>query len=275
MDTKILVVLDPHRMEQSALEWGEKIALELAEHRSVDVMLHVYCCVNEDGEGADARAQRATSGKDQLEDWVERLVVHTRSLGIEVSTQVERTSDWRKAIVAAAASSGSNLVVKDMTQHSRLVRLTRETADWQLLRNAECPIFLVSASPPPSIQKLLVAIKPSPGEEIYEEANDRVLATARRMADDLGATLNAVACHSADNFPDRQRFAERCGMERNQVRAETGVPEKVIASAARELEADILVIANIATAEQPLLGNTAQRVIDEIDIDVLVVPMTA
>ena len=55
----------------------------------------------------------------------------------------------------------------------------------------------------------------------------------------------------------------------------SGTPEKVIASAATELGADILVIASLANGEKPLLGNTAQRVIDEIDIDVLVLPMAA
>jgi nucleotide-binding universal stress UspA family protein len=55
----------------------------------------------------------------------------------------------------------------------------------------------------------------------------------------------------------------------------SGTPEKVIASAATELDADILVIASVADVEWPFFGNTAQKVIDEIDIDVLVLPMTA
>lgn len=275
-DTKIFIVLDPLSMEQVALEWGEKIALEFMERRSLDVVLHVYCCMNEEGGADGAVWQKADqNAQDHLERWVQRLLAHTRSLGIGVDTEIEWADDWRKAIVDAIARSESNLVVKNMTHHSRLVRLTRQTADWQLLRGTECPTFLVTAGPPASVEKLLVAIKPNPDEEIYEEANDRVLATARRMADDLGATLNAVACHATGKYPDRQRFADRCGLQRNQVRAMSGTPEKVIASAATELDADILVIASVADVEWPFFGNTAQKVIDEIDIDVLVLPMTA
>ena len=274
-DMKVFVVLDPHRMEQAALEWGERIALELNEHRSVEATLHVYCCMNEEGvvDATATERREAQSAQHRLEQWVQRLVAHTRSLGIGVNTEIEFADDWRNAIVAAARRSDSSIVVKNMTHHMRLVRLMRQTTDWQLLRDVECPIFLVTAGPPASIEKLLVAIKPDTDEEIYEDANDRVLRIAAQMAEDLGATLNAVACHATDKYPDRQKFAERCGLERNQVRAMSGVPEKVIVSAASDVGADILVIASVASAEKSLLGNTAQRVMDEIDIDVLVVPI--
>ena len=117
-DTKIFIVLDPLSMEQVALEWGEKIALEFMERRSLDVMLHVYCCMNEEG-GADAAVwQKADQNvQDHLKRWVQRLLAHTRSLGIGVDTEIEWADDWRKAIVDAIARSESNLVVKNMTHH--------------------------------------------------------------------------------------------------------------------------------------------------------------
>lgn len=53
----------------------------------------------------------------------------------------------------------------------------------------------------------------------------------------------------------------------------SGVPEKVIASRATELDSDILVIASVAGSDKALLGNTAQKVIDELDVNVLVLPI--
>ncbi|XOV85411.1 MAG: universal stress protein [bacterium] len=274
-DTKIFVVLDPHHMEQSSLEWSEMIALTLTENRSVGVKLHVYCCVDSSSVKTKL-AVRETSLQgdlDKTEEWVERLVAHTRSLGIDVTTEVEREESWGKAILGAITRNESDLVVKSMTHHTRLVRLTRETSDWQLLRNIKYPIFLVNATPPSSIDKLLVAIKPNSDDEIYEEANDRLLETARRMTGDFGATLDVVACFKTEKYPDRQRFADRCGLERNQVHAFSGVPEKVIASVATDVGADILIIASLANKEKSAFGDTAQKVLDELDIDVLVLPV--
>lgn len=273
-DMRIFVVLDPHSMEQAALEWGEKIALALKEHRSYDVTLHVYCCMNEESSsGTTTASKKEAHAQDQLEQWIQRLVSKTRSLGIGVNTETEWAENWRNAITDAVVRSESNLVVKNLTHHSRLVRLTRKTADWQLLGNAERPVFLVAAGPPASIGNLLVAIKPDPDEQIYEKANEHVLATAHRMADDLCAEVNVVACHADDKYPDRQKFADRCGLERNQVHVMSGVPEKVIASRATELDSDILVIASVAGSDKALLGNTAQKVIDELDVNVLVLPI--
>ena len=273
-DMRIFVVLDPHSMEQAALEWGEKIALALKEHRSYDVTLHVYCCMNEESSsGTTTASKKEAHAQDQLEQWIQRLVSKTRSLGIGVNTETEWAENWHNAITDAVVRSESNLVVKNLTHHSRLVRLTRKTADWQLLGNAERPVFLVAAGPPASIDNLIVAIKPDPDEQIYEKANEHVLATSHRMADDLGAEVHAVACHADDRYPDRQKFADRCGLERNQVHVMSGVPEKVIASFAIELDSDILVIASVAGSDKALLGNTAQKVIDELDVNILVLPI--
>ena len=55
-----------------------------------------------------------------------------------------------------------------------------------------------------------------------------------------------------------------------------GSPAKVIASVAEEVAADMLIIARVARPESAgLLGDTARKVIDEIDTDVLVLPLAS
>lgn len=276
--TKIFVVLDPKVMEQAALTWGEKIALDLKKYRSDDARLHVYCCI--DDEAASPRrgedlAEAVAAAQERVRHWIERLVVHTRSSGIDVAIEVEWNKDWRKAIVAAVARNGSDVVIKNMTQHARLVRLLRDTADWRLLRDCRCPVMLVKTPQPYDIHKVLVAVKPSP-DDVYEAANTNILEAARSIAEDLGADLHAVTCYKSDTLPDWQRFADSCKLERQQVSADIGVPEKVIAATATEIEADLVVIARVARPEsKSLLGDTARKVIDQIDTEVLVLPMSA
>lgn len=273
--TKVFVVLDPTSMEQPSLVWGEKIALDMKQHRDLTVQLHAYCCIDPT-EGATLSAGEVQSASAQsVSEWLERVVMHTRALGIPVETEVEVNPEWRQAIVAAARRVNSNVVLKNLTQHSRLVRLVRETADWQLLRDCHCPVLLVKAGKEYGIQKILVAVKYTE-DETYQAANTSLLDSAKRLADDLGAGLHAVTCYESDEHPDRQRFADSCGLERNQVTAAMGSPEKVIASVADEVGADLLVIARVARPESAgMLGDTARKVIDEIATDVLVLPMAS
>lgn len=275
--TKVFVVLDPTCMEQAALEWGEQVVRAFKSHRGVDAVLHVYCCVN--GESVSvvpaddpARSQAATV--DRVTGWLERLVAGPRAEGISVETEVEWNEDWRKAIVAAAARQNSAMVVKNMTQHSRFVRMVRATSDWTLIRECECPVLLVKTGRPYRVDKVLVAVKHSPDDDRYEKANDDILQAAKQMAADLGATLHAVTCYNEGTRLDRQRFANRCGLDRNQISAASGVPERVIAETAAQQGSDLIIMARVARPDSPaMVGATARKVIDEIDTEVLVLPV--
>ena len=274
---RVFVVLDPTCMEQAALEWGEQIARQFG--ATQDTILHVYCCINEDSVAmvaTDDSAHAQVETEKRVRGWVDRLVTQPRADGLEVETEVEWHHDWRKAIVVAAERSGSALVVKNMNQHTRFVRMIRETSDWTLIRECRCPVLLVKTGRPYGIEKVLVAVKHS-DDEAYEKANDDILAAARRISADLGASLHAVTGYSSsDTHPDRQRFADRCGLERSQVSADMGVPEKVIADTAKRLGSDLLIIARVATPDSSKeIGSTAKRVIDEIDTEVLVLPVAS
>lgn len=277
--TKVFVVLDPTCMEQAALETGIGVVKNYKKYRSIDAQLHVYCCINAESVALvpnKDQAQMRDATVARVSDWLERLVMSIRNEGIAVETEVEWVDDWRKAIPVAASRQNSSIVLKNMTQHSRFVRMVRDTSDWTLIRECECPVFLVKTGKPFQIESVLVAVKHSPDEESYEKANEDILASARRMADDLGARLHAVTCYEGDRRPDRQRFADKCGLERSQVSAASGKPEKIIAEVAAERGSDLVIIARVARPESPgAVGKTARKVIDEIDTDVLVLPVAS
>jgi len=93
--------------------------------------------------------------------WLERLVAETRAEGMEVETEVEWNDNWRQAIVAAAARQSADIVVKNMTQHSRFVRLVRETSDWTLIRERHCPVLLVKTGRPYKVENILMVFPPN------------------------------------------------------------------------------------------------------------------
>ena len=58
-----------------------------------------------------------------------------------------------------------------MTQHTRFVRMVRETSDWTLIRECQCPVLLVKTGRPYGIDKVLVAVGRKPnGKLINAEA---------------------------------------------------------------------------------------------------------
>ena len=273
---RVFVVLDPSCMEQAALEWGEQIVREFSARGGVEVVLHVYCCINEDSvamvAGNDSAHSQAQTEK-RVHNWIERLVASPRADGLTVETEVEWHHDWRKSLVVAAERCGSSLVIKNMTQHTRFIRMVRETSDWTLIRECICPVLLVKSGRPYKVDRVLVALKHSPDDDVYEKANDDILAAARRISSDLGASLHAVTGYTTDH-PDRQRFADRCSLERSQVTAASGAPEKVIAETAEREGSDLVIIARVARPESPKqLGTTAKKVVDEINTEVLILPV--
>jgi nucleotide-binding universal stress UspA family protein len=253
---KVFVVLDPTRLFQPALEKAEWIA------ERNKAQLHVYCCCYDTQLAFDQAAKQAT---------VER----TRR-GIDVVTEVGWSPDWRDAIVSAAAESGADLVVKTASRHTPLARHLMKTADWTLLRSSSCPTLLVSPTEPATNQVVLAAVKVRPEDETYTALNEQVVTMGHRLARVLGAELHAVTAYRGEGvYFDRQKLANACGLPRNRVHAAEGAPYRAIAQVAEEIGAGVLVIgcANGALEERgSLIGGTAQRVIDAVRSDIVVVP---
>lgn len=277
---KIFVILDPTTMEQPSLVMAESIATDINEHRDDEAALHVYCCVDEGSIQPDAALESDELRMDiqaRTEHWIERIVDHTRALGLDVETEVEISDDWRKAITAAVARQNCLVAIKGMSQHPKFLRLFRDTSDWRLLRDASCPVYLVKRSPKRPVRKVLAAIKHRTEDQAYTEANDMILDTARRISTILGAELHVVTAYrDIFSYPDRQKFADRCGLPRSQVRAEQGSAQDAIARAAGEIVADLVVIARVGKpAATRDVGHTAEKLIDAMDTNLLVLPMRA
>jgi universal stress protein E len=276
---RIFVILDPTTMNQPPLVMAETIAQDFLSAGTRDVGLHLYACIAEsavrrppDMDEETARAEE----KSRIENWAERLAERGRSLGLDVQTEVEIRPNWREAITAAVARQPCVLAIKNMTEQSRLTRWVRETSDWRLLRDTACPLLLVKSYARRHIRNVLVAIKHNPDSEPYEAANDRLLETGRTVAESVGAELHVLTAYQGEDYPDRQKLADRCGLPRNRVRAAMGTPEEVIASVARELEADLVVIARVGKpGSREKVGRTAEKVIDGLYCNILVLPMAS
>jgi len=265
---RVFVVIDPERLVQPALERGEWIALQNG------AVLQLYCCLGERGLTAEDRA--AAFALERTRSWLDRIKAGNQERGITTEVQVEWDSNWRERIAASAEESGADMVIKTVSRHSGLTRQLKATADWSLLNRAKCPVLLIDPARPPQPKKVLAAVKLNPNDAQYDVLNEQVLSLSHQMARSLDAELNAVTVYKGHEIHfDRQRFADKCGLARNAVHAVEGAAHKQIAEVAREIGADVLVIgcANRNVMDSgSIIGDTAQRIIDAVDTDLVVVP---
>lgn len=262
---KIFAVIDPKRLVQAALEKAEW----LARHNGAEI--EVYCSVDPEN-AADAEAQARLI--DRTQDWIERLVEKPRQEGLRMSVRVEANRDWRAAIAHAASTSDSDLVIKTASPRGPLRRRLMQTADWTLLRNCSRPILLASPTQGGVPKVLLAAVKVEPEDPIYAELNRRIIDVSHRVAELLEAELHAVTVYRGQGvFFDRQKFADECRLPRNRVHAIDGASYDGIAQVAEQIGAGAVVVGSAPRpARGTILGATAERVIDEVPGDVLVVP---
>lgn len=265
---RIFTVIDPHRLVQPAFERGEWVA---ARNGSI---LHLFCCLGDDGVSADDPA--AVFARERAERWLRRLTDEAGEYEIRTEIHVEWNPNWRDRIVEAARECDADMIIKTVSRHTGLARQLKATSDWTLLRQAHCPVLLIDPARPPQPRKILAAIKLNPGSEQYTELNEQVLGLSRRISQALDAELDAVTVYKGDEmYFDRQKFADRCGLPRNRVHAVEGTPHRGIAKVAEDLGSDILVIgcANRNLKEGgSVIGDTAQRIIDAVDTDLVVIP---
>lgn len=265
---RVFTVIDPERFVQPAFERAEWVASRNG------AILHLYCCLGEKDVPADS--DEARFAIDRTTRWLERLTAEAGDYKLLTEIEVEWNPNWRERIAEAAHACEADLIIKTVSRHSGLSRQLKKTADWTLLSNAHCPVLLIDPSRPPQPTKVLAAVKLDPDNEEYSILNQQVVAMSHRISTALDAELHAVTAYKGDQmYFDRQKFADSCGLPRNHVHTIEGAPHKGIPDVARELGSDILVIGSAnrnVRGSGMVIGDTAQRIIDAVDTDLVVIP---
>ena len=259
--TKVFAIVDPTRMVQPSLLRAEAIA------RLNRAQIHLYCCIA--GEPVDDEDAAVSLEVKATRDWLERIAEAGRARDIDMQVEVECSPNWRQAIIEAAARSECDLFIKTASRHSLVGRLFSATADWMMLRTATSPVLLVSRAGLKELshRRLLAAIKLKPEDPEHEAMNARIVDLAHYLSAVAGFEMHAVTAYRGDEvYYDRQAFADSCRLPRNQVHAAEGAPQHGIAAVAADIGADTIVIGNPGDSE------TARRLIDHVDADVLVLP---
>lgn len=237
----------------------------------------------------DARTRQALEG----------YIAAARSAGIEVQTR-ELTGIPFLEIIRAVIADGHDLVVKAAEPSTGLHGAFFGSTDRHLLRKCPCPVWLADPAGGASVSRILAAVDPSPRSATQRQLSREVLALARHLAQRFGAALDVV--HAWQVLGDRilgdtgrkdpetvqligetlnrhQRWLDEllreAGLDATQATPHLvrGYAGDVVPDIARTTRSDLVVMGTVGRVGIPglLIGNTAERILGEVDCSVLAV----
>jgi universal stress protein E len=229
----------------------------------------------------------------RLEAIADRLRVH--SLKVAVS------ADWdypaHEAIIRRAQTINADLIVASLhAARHRLPGLLRLT-DWELVRLSPVPVLLVKNPHPYRHPAVLAAIDPTHAHEKPLQLDKEILRIGKRLTTALRGRLHAVHAYASfalavppemlvpATLDDMQKDARRraqlgfnralrtARIPRSRQYLLARLPVDAIVEAARKSRSAIVVMGAISRSgyKRLLIGNTAERILDDLDCDILVI----
>jgi universal stress protein E len=299
----VLVVMDPADAPDHALARGARLAgalglpLELFRVEFDQAMEGSHFRVTERLEAA--RAARV----DASLAWLEDKARPWREQGLEVAVAAEYANPGHEAVTRRALAVGAALVVMRTHHHEWLARATLSAADWQLIRVCPAPLLLAKGRKWPQHTRLLAAVDPSHRDDRHARLDHAILDLAEQLGSALPAEIRVAHCvlgsaalestaalammpdalgAAADDYARELLREARAAVaalladrsiDEAQLHLIEGRPEQELPRLAAELGADVLLTGGISRSrvEQVFIGGTAERLLDHVDCDLLVV----
>jgi universal stress protein E len=296
----LVAVADPTARAQPALAKGVQLA------RRTGAEIEVFHCLF----NPYAQGQRLYGSRD-VEREIEALVEMTRrrleqravalaSGEVPVGISVRWDYPPHEGIVRQALRHRADIVVVESHRHGKAARLFLSNTDWQLIRVCPVPLLLVKSPRAWTRAKVLAAIDPAHTHAKPSALDPRILKFGSQLARALGSPLHAVHAHApligytpglmteplpyritgraARDYAKRVRKSvtaetRRFSVNERRVHVVEGEPGQVLPSIAKRLGAQIVVMGAVSRSglKRLFIGNTAERVIDELGCDVCVV----
>jgi universal stress protein E len=300
---RILAVLDPTAEAQPALAKAARLATVSG------ASLELFVSDHEPGL-ADPRffkSDRLQALREQFlarhRATLERHAAALRGQGLTVTTEVRWATPVHVGIVARTLESAPDLVVKDTHYHGPIRRTVLTNTDWSLIRSCPAPLLLAKAAAWRQPVRIMAAVDPGHEHDASARLDDELLTVGASLATQLAGELHVVhaffpaellastAAMAAMPAIDGGTLVELLDQERGRIREalaalarahaiprerlqlRQGSAVEVLCDAATDLPADIVLLGAIARGRlrEMVVGSTAERVLDRIACDILVV----
>ncbi|WP_020414378.1 universal stress protein [Microbulbifer sp. VTAC004] len=265
----VFVVVDPNDEKHVALER----ALTTSRGRNPQPRLAVFVAV--DGEAVDTRAVNDHLFRD--ESWFrEQIREPISEAGLSCEITVCWSSDWQAAIVQESKRYNAEMIYLPVHAKSSR-RFTFAESKWQVLKTARCPVVLIRPGAKEERKVVLATVNYQAKTLEQRQLNRQISERATYIAGHYGAELHLVNAYlDSMLYPDRgalAKLADKTGVPTHRIHVKQGYTSDVVETIAREIDADLVVMGTLNQYGETgsfLRGNTAERVIGQLDVDVMV-----
>ena len=236
---------------------------------------------------------------DQKRLELQKLSRQLHRRGIPHTCTVVTAYSVADGIVRRAKQSKADLVAIQAQKHNLLARIFLSQNDYDLVRH--CPLPLLIVKPAGKARgPVLAAVDPWQFDGKPRSLDGNVIAAARMMSEVMGVSVHSAHVHSpimryVDNSPlapvaypnsvleirkytamIRKRFTAfnlRHGIAARNTHLQMGDPALRLPEIARSSKARMMVMGAVSRApiKRILIGNTAERVLDAMPCDIVVV----
>lgn len=297
----LLVIIDPTRVDQPALTRARWIAQRCGAR--LELLVCEYNPALDNALLLD-RGDLDVAQRNLLDErlaWLQHLAAPLRASGQDVQCQVRWGKSLHQQVVLHCEQTTPDLVLKSARHHNLLKRLFLTNNDWQLIRHCPQPLWLVQHGEWAG-NNLCAAVDPVHAGDAPAALDHRLIQVARELGqrlqlDDhylhaymaLPHTLafNAELLADYDNYVLRTEAHHRDAfdallayypeIDRQRTRLAQGFAEEVIPTYVKEQAIDLLLMGAVARGQldNALIGQTAERVFEEVECDLLVIrPLT-
>jgi universal stress protein E len=201
-----------------------------------------------------------------------------RRKGLKVNTSAVWDYPPYEAVVRRALGIKADLIVVQKRGHHRLPALLGYT-DWELLRASPVPVLLIKNSRYRPRAPVIAAVDPQYTGAGAGGLEKRLLQSATALAEALRAPVHAVQVLTPwTNTPMRQKallagLAKAARIKGTRVHLLAGDPDALLPATARRLRAGVMVMGAMSRRglKRLFIGNSAERLLDDLHCDVLVV----
>jgi universal stress protein E len=295
---RILVIVDPSLRRTPAVERALRLAKATGAALRLCLFDH-HAGITAVGVVSEEVMALAKAGfLREREEWLADEAALLRADGVQVETDVVWGTPIHEKVIGAVAEFRPDLVIKDVHAEPALKRLLYTPLDWQLMRLCPAPLLLVNAHAHPLPHRVIAAVDSGAEGEDAEALNDTVVNAALQLALQCNASLHLA--HAFDGLSTAamvdpqgdglliseayealqtmhtQRFdafAQKHGVPPERKHFLEGPTADAIADFAGAAEADVVAIGTVFREglERLILGSSAERILERLHCDVLVV----
>ncbi len=280
--TRLFVIADPTASHQVAMVKALLIA------KLADCEIHAFLSVYRDIDESEGYASRSDFKHGIMRDakqWLSEQLQPCRIAGVPVSHKIVWNSRWHEAALHAIAKSGCDLVIKSSFHHSKSRRFYSSTSDYNLMRHCSCPLLCTQQARNWRSTQVLACVDRGSADPGHARLNDVVIRDARALANIVGMDLHiAAACTDSidgENLPIKshghsvspQQLGELYGIDESCIHLRKGETVETLKGICDELDPSIVIMGTLSRTgvSGKLIGNTADKLLDMVEADLLTV----